>query len=133
MSQVQSIDFVQATAIGIGPAVENGVLIGNATAVESPTCKVGLKFFCVFTPGASTTAITVRLYRGTTVTSPLVGVAVALSGMFVAGSPCVLLAVAADTLVNAGQAQYSVSIQQTAGTVAGLMNIGVLETTVISG
>lgn len=133
MSQVQSIDFVQVTGIGIGNTVENGVITSNPTSVESPTCKVGVKFFCGFTPGAGTTAITIRIYRGTTTTGAVVGVAVAVAGMFVPGTTCLLFMAAADVLNNAGQAQYSVSMQQTAGTGPGLVNIGVLETTVLSG
>jgi hypothetical protein len=133
MAQLQSIDFTQVTAVAITLAAETIAQTSNQTAVESPTCKVAVKFFAIFTPGASTTAVTIRLYRGATAGGTQIGVAVAVAGMFTAGTACQLAACAADQLVNAGQAQYTVTIQQTAGTANGTVNTATLEVDVLSG
>jgi hypothetical protein len=133
MSVVQSGDFQQVTAVAVAAATETVVAVSTPTAVLTGTCKVAVKAFIVLTVGASTTAITLRIYRGASSAGLLIGVPVALAGMFNTGSPTVLTAFASDQLNNAGQAQYCVTLQQTGGTAGATVNIGCIETTVLSG
>jgi hypothetical protein len=133
MSQVQSADFQQLTNVTVTGAVETLVGVSAAAAVESPTVKCCVKVTLVIAPGASTTSVTIKIYRGVAITGPLVGVNIAQGGGVTPGSPMTLAMVAADALNNAGQAQYCCSVTQTAATGNGTVVIGSIETMVLSG
>lgn len=107
--------------------------LGAALTVEPTTGKAAVKGFLTLTIGTNTTAVTVRLYRGTTSAGTLISTAIAQAGNFVAGSPAQFVVQATDTLTNVGTAQYCMTVQQTSASANGSITTAVIETEVLSG
>jgi hypothetical protein len=112
---------------------ETLVALGAALTVETTTCKCAVRGFATLTVGTSTTAVTARLYRGTTSAGTLIGSAIAQAGNFVAGSPAQFMVEATDPLTNAGVAQYCMTLQQTAASANGSCTTAIITTEVLSG
>lgn len=109
------------------------LLVGNSTAVESPTCKVIVRGSFVLQPGTGTTGVILLVYRGIFPAGTLLGSAVTIQSGITAGANCQFIAEYVDTLTNAGQAQYSLAVQQASATGAGTAVAVYLQTTVLSG
>jgi hypothetical protein len=134
MSAIQSCDAVsfQGT-LNIPVAAFVMVLIGNATAVETDTCKVRVRGSMILQMGASATALNIFLYRGTGGSSTPLGGTAQIQAGFVPGSSCQFMVEYVDILTNASGAQYSMGIAQVGATGLGLLSAAYLEALVISG
>lgn len=125
------------TSAGVPTAVvttaETLAALGAALTVEYATGKAAVRGFLTLTIGTNTTAVTVRLYRGTTSAGTLISTAIAQAGNFVAGSPAQFVVQATDVLTNVGSAQYCMTVQQTAASANGSITTAVIETEVLSG
>lgn len=130
MSNQNQNSFVSWVAAGINTANAAETVIATSRAVQSPY--PGASFYIEadleFTPGGSTTALTLRLRRDS-----LTGTQVAISPAItvVAAAPLTARIVAVDSLVGdvAGQLWVLTGIQ-TAGAGAGLsVNVGIKVTT----
>lgn len=122
-----------AAAVTLVTTAETVVQIGAAMPVPNATGKAAVTGFVTLTIGTNTTAVTLRLYRGTSASGTLIGTAVAQAGNFTAGSPANFFVVATDTLTNVGSAQYTLTVQQTAASANGSVTTAKLDTEVLSG
>ncbi len=84
-----------------------------------------LFWWMLYNPGASTTAATVRIRRGAGITGTLVDLGLTVPAV-VAGTKINLSGCYVDTPGAVAAQQYSLTIQQTAGTGAGAVNDGML-------
>jgi hypothetical protein len=113
-------DGAQTSATVNVPTTTETVAISSNQAVASarPTVRVLVIGWCQLTTGPSTTLVTPRIRRGATSTGVLVGTPSSES-FGAAGVTAHFLVVAFDTLSNVDNAQYSLTVQQTAATGAG--------------
>lgn len=119
--------------VALVTTAETVVVLGAKLPIEYTTCKCLVKSWCTMTPGTNTTAITLKLYRGTTAAGTQIGSSIALAGNFTVGSPCNFDFEATDLLANAGEAQYCMTVTQTGASANGSVTQAVLETEVLSG
>jgi hypothetical protein len=130
---LESADIQNATGITVVTTSETVAVVGLPCSIPGNTCKVGIKATLVFTPGTSTTSVNIRIYRGTSASGTLVSINQNQGGNFTAGSTTVFSMTATDALVNAGVAQYCVTITQVGAAGNGTLSSGTLETMVLSG
>ena len=133
MSQVQSVDFQQFTNVTIIAANETIIATGQATSVESPTVKAVIKTNFVLSTGTAAFSITISFYRGTSIIPANKVYSQSESGDFAVAQSTSFSAAASDVLVNAGQAQYCVTVIQNAATTNGTVSAACIETMVLSG
>jgi len=127
-------DVTSATVpIVVTTSAETLAAVGPQLTMEQNTGKAAVKGFLTLTIGTNTTAVTTRLYRGTTAAGTLISTAIAQAGNFVAGSPAQFVVQATDVLTNVGTAQYCMTVQQTGASANGSITTAVIETEVLSG
>ncbi len=122
-----------AVPTAVVTTAETVAAVGPQLTVEYNTGKAAVKGFLTLTIGTNTTAVTVRLYRGTTAAGTLISPAIAQAGNFTAGSPAQFVVQATDVLTNVGTAQYCMTVQQTGASANGSITTAVIETEVLSG
>jgi hypothetical protein len=122
-----------AAAVPVVTTAETLVVPGNALSLQATSGKAVVKGFLTLTVGTGTTAVTVRLYRGTTTAGTLIGSAIAQAGNFTAGSPAAFSVQATDVLSNVGGAQYCMSVQQTGASGNGSVTTAMIDTEILSG
>lgn len=119
--------------LAVATTAETLVVVGNALSLQATNGKAVVEGFLTLTVGAGTTAVTLRLYRGTTTAGTLIGSAIAQAGNFAAGSPAGFNVAAVDVLSNVGGAQYCMSLQQTGASGNGSVTSAIIDTKVLSG
>lgn len=122
-----------AVPTAVVTTAETLAALSASLTVLQNTGKAAVKGFLTLTIGTNTTAVTVRLYRGTTSAGTLVSTAIAQAGNFVAGSPAQFVVACTDVLTNVGTAQYCMTVQQTGASANGSITTAVIETEVLSG
>lgn len=133
MSQLQSADFQELASVQLVGSTETLVGVSVPCVVESPTCKCSIKVWLIVNPGAAAGAFTVKIYRGKDLNGALVATSNGMLALVSTGQLGVVAFATSDSLSNAGQAQYCVSVTQLAATGNGTMTQGVIETMVLSG
>lgn len=112
---------------------ETVIAVGAPLTVPNTTGKASVKVSILLAPGTTTNTVTLRIYRGTSASGTLIGVANAFGTGFVAGANSAFVASATDVLAGVGTAQYCVSVSQLGATANGLVIAAMIETEVLSG
>lgn len=91
----------------------------SGVTLPRPGMRVKIRGWCQITTGASTTALTPRVRRGTAITDPVVGDAVAEEIEAAAGSEEALDVMVIDTPGELAGGSYILTVQQTAASANG--------------
>lgn len=134
MSQIFSADAIRPTLpIAVVTTAETIAATGNELPIPYVNGKVIIRGFILFTVGTDGTSVTVRVRRGTSITSTLVSGAIAVTQGVVAAGVVAIPFYAVDIVGALGTVQYSVTVQQAAATANGSIVDAVINTEVISG
>lgn len=120
-------------AVPVVTGAETVVAVGAALPMQANTGKAYIRAWIAMTVGTGTTAITVRIYRGTTAAGVLLGPIIAQVGTFTAGQVATFTGEATDLLASVGAAQYCVTVQQTGAGGNGNVTAATIETRILSG
>lgn len=122
-----------AAPIALVTTAETLAAVGFALSLPSGNGKSVVKCFAQVTGGTNTTALVLKIYRGSTTAGTLLQTST-LNMVAVAGiTNFMLTAVFLDVLQLATQAQYCFSITQTAATANGNIVSATIETELLSG
>lgn len=134
MSQIFSADAIRPSLpIAVVTTAETIAATGNELPIPYVNGKVIIRGFILFTVGTDATSVTVRVRRGTSITSTLVSGAVAVTQGVAAAAVVAIPFYAVDIVGALGTVQYSVTVQQAAATANGSIVDAVINTEVISG
>ena len=123
----------QLTDIPLNNTLEFIVMTSARVPVRVATCMVHIRAWGQVTPGASTTALTGRIYRGASATGGVVGEANTIPLATAPGSTEQVMLEAVELRSNAESVQYTFVVQQAGATAAGAFLQGVMEVEVLSG
>ncbi len=116
-------------ALAVVTTAETVAATSEALAPPRPGVRAVIRGLVQFDSGADTTAITVRIRRGTIATDPLVSEAIAEETTAALAETWVVSAV--DTLGDVATVQYVVTIQATAATANGTIDNATIEVDLI--
>ncbi|MCL6552921.1 MAG: hypothetical protein K6W08_07355 [Firmicutes bacterium] len=112
---------------------ETVVITSPLIKIPVSTCRVWITGSCQLTSGTGTTAVTVRIRRGTTTAGTLIGAGNSEAIKTAAGSTEPFGLSVVDTLAGADAVQYVLTLQQTAATGNGSVLQAALDVEVLNG
>lgn len=134
MAQIFQGDAVAVTnGTAVVTTAETVAVTGNPLSLPYNNAKVRIRGNVVLTPGTSTTGVTVRIRRGTTITDTLIGPATNQTAGVTAAAPQTFPIAYTDTLAGVVQAQYSLTVQQAGAAANGTIVSANIESEVLSG
>lgn len=134
MPQIIEKDFTtDVTNITLVTTAETVIITSPPVKIPVATCRVLVKAWAQLTTGGSTTAVTPRIRRGTLVTDPLVGEANPISITSAAGGTDEYQIEVSEAFQNRENAQYVLTLQQTAAAANGSVLQAGIEVEVLNG
>ena len=134
MAQIFQGDAVAVNnSTAIVTTAETVAVTGNPLSLPYTNAKIRIRGWVQVTPGTSTTGITIRIRRGTTITDTLVGPATNLTAGVLAAATQQFSAAFTDSLQGLVQAQYSLTVQQAGAAANGSIVAAMIESEVLSG
>ena len=122
-----------AAALSVPATTETLVLTGFAVTLPSDHAKALVRGWLDITLGTATTAVTVAIYRGGTISGTVVGTRSPDITAVAPGGSLRVQVEFIDAVFNIGGAQYTMSVKQTGATGAGNVTAALLDTTLLSG
>lgn len=134
MSQLFAVDAVPLVpTLAVVTTTETAIVNSNQIPVPFQTAKAVLQAMVNFTPGTTTTAVTLRIRKGIGIAGTLVGEAYVSGSGLTAAVASNFMVLATDLLAGVGVGQWTLTIQQTAATANGTVNSAVLQSMLLSG
>ena len=124
---------VAAGAIAVITTAETLAAVSLNLTLPSGSGKALVSGRVTLTVGASTTGVTLTIYRGAVIGGSIVGAQVNQTGNFTAGGTATFDVEYVDPLANVGGAQYCLSVKQIGATGNGSILNALIHTTVLSG
>lgn len=112
--------FESQVTTNVTATTTSETVVATLTGVSTPRkCNVAIEGWVQFTTGAGTTALTLRIRRGSAITDTLVGEANAVQVSAAAGSTEDHFIKVADNGVDLANGTYVLTVQQTAASADG--------------
>jgi hypothetical protein len=121
------------TAVSIPTTSETVVITSPLVKIPVSTCRVWVAGRCQLTSGTGTTAVTVRIRRGTTTAGTLIGAGISEAIKSAAGSTEPFALSVVDTLAGADAVQYVLTLQQAGATANGSVPQAAIDVEVLNG
>lgn len=132
MAKPKDVGFqLETTDVSIVTTTETVVATVSGLKLPFVTALLVIKAWVQLTTGASTTDVTVRIRRGSTIGGALVGEANPITIGAAAGSTEEFSIMVSEARANEDAAQYSVTVQQTAAAGNGTVVQAAIEATVL--